>query len=164
MRYRHGSNNLSNIIGVFGSVLQQLVGLLIIFLGARLVIAGEISIGALVAANILASHALAPMRQVVSAWSQLQEVRAAFGRLNEIMETQPEEEPGEFASLPSVKGDIGFEDVNFSYDRDVSPTLKGINFGISQGETVCIMGPTGSGKSTLASYCRVSTSLILGAS
>ena len=79
------ANNLTQMVSVFGTVLQQLVSLLIIFMGAKLVIAGDISIGALIAANLLASRALAPMRQVVSAWSQLQEVRAAFRRLDDIM-------------------------------------------------------------------------------
>ena len=72
------AGHLGGMIASSGQVLQQGVALLIVYVGARAIIAGELSIGALIAATILAARALAPMRQVVGAWQQLHTVRAAF--------------------------------------------------------------------------------------
>ncbi len=143
------ANNLANVISVVGNVLQQMVGLAIIVFGARLVIAGELSVGALIAANLLGSRAIAPMRQVVSAWNQLQEVRAAFRRLDEIMEQPIESEPGDRLPAPTLGGEIAFEHVRFSYGPEHAPALDDLDLVIERGEVVCIMGPSGSGKSTL---------------
>ena len=144
------SNNLANMISTFGTALQQFVGLLIVFVGALNVIDGQMSIGALIAANILASRALAPMRQVVTAWSQLIEVRAAFSRLNEIMEEPTEASPGERMPSAAIQGEITLENVAFSYDTDMAPVLHKIDLTIEAGSIMSIIGPSGSGKSTLA--------------
>ena len=143
------ANNLANVISVVGSVLQQMAGLAIIVFGARLVIAGELSVGALIAANLLGSRAIAPMRQVVSAWNQLQEVRAAFRRLDDIMDEPVEAEPGDRLPALAFAGEIAFENVRFGYGPDLAPAVDGLDLVIERGEVVCIMGPSGSGKSTL---------------
>src|SRR5919106_3229911 len=72
------AGHLGGLVSSSGQVLQQGVALLIVYVGARAIIAGELSIGALIAATILAARTLAPMRQVIGAWQQLQTVRAAF--------------------------------------------------------------------------------------
>jgi HlyB family type I secretion system ABC transporter len=143
------ANNLANIISSVGSVLQQMAGLAIIVFGAHLVIAGELSIGALIAANLLGSRAIAPMRQVVSAWDQLQEVRAAFRRLGEIMDEPIETEPGDRLPALAFGGEISFEHVKFSYGPEHGAAVEDLDLTIGRGEVICIMGPSGSGKSTL---------------
>ena len=89
------AGHLGGVIASSGQVLQQGVALLIVYVGARAIIAGELSIGALIAATILAARTLAPMRQVVGAWQQLQTVRAAFARLDELLN-----EPAESLASP----------------------------------------------------------------
>ncbi len=144
------ANNLSNIIGTLSGVLQVLVTLLIIYVGAVSIVDNTMSIGALIAANILAGRALAPMRQVVAALHSLQSVQQAFKRLDEIMEVPTEVAPGELAPLPAIKGEIGFEHVFFRFDEDLPPALKDIDFRIEPGTVVGIIGPSGSGKTTIS--------------
>jgi type I secretion system LssB family ATPase len=144
------SNNLSNLISTFGTALQQFVGLVIIFVGALNVIDGQMSIGALIAANILATRALAPMRQVVTAWSQLHEVRSAFSRLGEIMDEPTEAQPGSLLPAAAIEGEITLENVSFSYDPEHPPALRKVNLTVQAGSIISIIGPSGSGKSTLA--------------
>jgi len=144
------ANNLANIIGTLSGVLQVLVTLLIIYVGAVSIVDNTMSIGALIAANILAGRALAPMRQVVAALHSLQAVQQAFKRLDEIMEVPTEVAPGELAPMPAIKGEIGFEHVFFRFDEDLPPALKDIDFRIEPGTVVGIIGPSGSGKTTIS--------------
>lgn len=144
------SNNLANIVSTLGAGLQQIAGLVIIVAGALSVIAGDMSVGALIAANILATRALAPMRQVVSAWSQLQEVHAAFGRLDEIMDEPTENRPGELMPAATLVGRITLDKVTFSYDEGAPPAVRDVSLTIEPHTIVSIIGPSGSGKSTLA--------------
>ena len=83
-------SNLGGLIASSGQALQHVVALVIVYVGARAIVAGDMSIGALIAATILAARALAPMRQVVGAWQQLQTVRTAFARLDELMDEPSE--------------------------------------------------------------------------
>jgi HlyB family type I secretion system ABC transporter len=144
------ANNLSNIIGTLSGMLQVLVTLLIVYVGAAAIVDHTLSIGALVAANILAGRALAPMRQVVGALHSLQSVQLAFKRLDEIMLVPTETAPGELAPLPPLKGEIGFERVYFRFDDDSPPILHNVDLHIDAGSVIGIIGPSGSGKTTLS--------------
>jgi len=143
------ASHLGGLIASSGQILQQLVALLLVYVGARAIIAGDMSIGALIAATILAARTLQPMRQVLGAWQQLQAVRIAFARLDELMQR-----PTELMDLPMpalhVQGRIRFENVTYRYAADTRPALDSINLDIAPGQIVGIIGPPGSGKSTLA--------------
>ncbi len=143
------ASHLDGLINNSGQVLQHLVALLIVYFGARAIIAGDMSIGALVAATILAARTLAPMRQVVTGWQQLQSIRGAFDRLDQLMR-----QPTELMDLPmlavKVQGRIRFEDVVYRYAPGTGPVLNKIDIDIGPGEIIGVVGPSGSGKSTLA--------------
>ena len=136
------AGHLGGMIASSGQVLQQGVALLIVYVGARAIIAGELSIGALIAATILAARALAPMRQVVGAWQQLHTVRAAFARLDELLN-----EPTERAAAPGpalqVRGHLLFEGVVYRYSEDAEPALEGIDLEIAPGQVLGVAGPAG---------------------
>jgi ABC-type bacteriocin/lantibiotic exporter with double-glycine peptidase domain len=112
------------------------------------------SIGALIAATILAARALAPMRQVIGAWQQLQTVRDAFTRLDQLM-NEPIE--AQRASMPAqhLSGRIRFEDVSYRYADEEPLALQGLDIDIVPGQVLGIIGPPGGGKSTF-------TKLLLG--
>jgi HlyB family type I secretion system ABC transporter len=141
------AGHLGGMIASSGQVLQQGVALLIVYIGARAIIAGDLSIGALIASTILAARTLAPMRQVVGAWQQLQTVRAAFARLDELLC-----EPAEGLAAPGtalrISGRITFEGVVYRYGEGAMPALDGIDLDIVPGQVLGIAGPPGSGKST----------------
>ena len=141
-------SNLGGVIGSSGQALQHLVALVIVYVGARAIIAGEMSIGALIAATILAARALAPIRQVVGAWQQLQTVRSAFARLDELM-NEPSElaAPGPALALqrphPLRAGRLPLR-------RRCALALDGVDLEIVPGQMLGVVGPPGSGKSTFA--------------
>lgn len=141
------AGHLGGVIASSGQVLQQGVALLIVYVGARAIIAGDLSIGALIAATILTARTLAPMRQVVGAWQQLQTVRAAFARLDELM-AEPTESLTTPAPALQIAGRITFEDVVYRYHDDAMPALDGISLDIVPGQLLGVAGPPGSGKST----------------
>ena len=144
------TSNVANVLSVVGGLLQAIVYVAVIYVGAQLIVGGSLNVGALVAASILSSRALGPIRQVVAAWQQLQEVRAAFRRLDEIMDEPSEDRPGELAPIPPLKGDIGFEDVTFRFGADGPPVLRDVDLAIESGTMLGVIGPPGSGKTTLA--------------
>jgi HlyB family type I secretion system ABC transporter len=148
------ASHLNGMIASSGQVLQHLVALVIVYVGAHAIIAGDMSIGALIAATILAARALAPMRQVVGAWQQLQTVRDAFTRLDQLM-NEPIE--AQRASMPAhnLSGRIRFENVSYRYADEEPLALQGFDIEVVPGQVLGIIGPPGGGKSTF-------TKLLLG--
>ncbi|MEQ9256667.1 MAG: peptidase domain-containing ABC transporter, partial [Alphaproteobacteria bacterium] len=141
------TSSVANTVATLSAVLQQLTNLLIIVVGVRLIDAGALSIGALIAANILVARTIQPIRQVVSAFSQLQEVRAAFGRLEEIMQGAEEQES--MTPMPPIEGRVALDNVTFRYGEHRAPALDKVSLSIPAGTVIGIAGPPGSGKSTL---------------
>ena len=142
-------SNLGGVIASSGQALQHLVALVIVYVGARAIIAGDMSIGALIAATILAARALAPIRQVVGAWQQLQTVRTAFARLDELM-NQPSEQAAAPGPALALRGHVRFEQVSYRYGDDAPLALDRVDLEIVPGQVLGVVGPPGSGKSTFA--------------
>lgn len=116
--------------------------------GALLVIDGKVSMGTMIASNVLISRALAPIEQIVSTWRILSTVRAAFERLEVLLETYPERDPALQRVAP--KGGMTLRDVIATAKGREAPILKAISLQIPQGSVTAVLGPSGSGKSTLA--------------
>ena len=142
------------VLSTWGSHLIQLVSKLttvaILFFGARAVIAGELSVGALVAFNMLAGRVAQPILRLSQLWQDFQQVRISVDRLGDILNApaEPEHNPNR-ASLPPIKGRVEFDKVRFRYRPDAPEALRGVNLDVAPGEMIGIVGPSGSGKSTL---------------
>jgi ATP-binding cassette subfamily B protein len=135
-----------------GQVVNALGTIAVLFVGARFVLDGTLTIGGLVAFTVLVNGALAPVGKLVGAWGVLQETLNAVERLNDVYEHAPEspEEPGDdLIVLPALSGHIRFDDVTFRYDRDGQNALQNVDLEILSGQRVAFVGRSGSGKSTL---------------
>lgn len=138
----------------WGSHLIQTVSKLttvaILYFGAKAVIAGELSVGALVAFNMLSGRVAAPILRLSQLWQDFQQVRISVDRLGDVLNApaEPEHNPNR-ASLPPIKGAIQFDKVRFRYRADAPEALRGVSLDIAAGEMLGIVGPSGSGKSTL---------------
>ncbi|MDL4861933.1 type I secretion system permease/ATPase [Halomonas elongata] len=129
-------------------VLRLLAQSLILGLGALLVLEGDLTPGMMIAASILMGRALAPIDQVIGAWKQFVGARGAYGRLQTLLRSVPQEE--ERMSLPAPKGEVSFEQVVAVPPGGKIATLRGLDFRVAKGQHVGVIGPSGSGKSTLA--------------
>jgi ATP-binding cassette, subfamily B, bacterial HlyB/CyaB len=133
------------------NLLNKSVGALTLFLGAGLVIANRMTVGELVAFNMLASQVSGPVLRLVQVWQDFHQVRLSVERLGDILNT-PVEAHGTSAqaSQPRLDGAIEFERVTFRYGVNAQPVLRDVSLKIPAGQVVGIVGPSGSGKSTIA--------------
>lgn len=147
LRSRKRSNSLSTTTAFFA----QLGSVAIVVLGVYLIKTGELSMGGLIAINMLSSRSIAPMSQVVSLLSNFEQMKAGLQSLNELMKKEVERpEDKQFIRRPDFKGEIEFKDVSFCYPDEQKEALSKVSFHIKPGERVGIIGQVGSGKSTLS--------------
>lgn len=129
--------------------LEKMMTLGIISLGALDVFSGEMTIGALVAFNMLAGRVSGPLVQMVTMVHEYQEVVLAVKMLGEVMNQKPERDGNREGLRPDFAGNIDFEDVSFRYGPDGAPALDDVSFSITAGSIFGIVGRSGSGKTTL---------------
>jgi ATP-binding cassette subfamily C protein LapB len=147
LRSRKRSTTLSTIT----AFLSQFGSVAIVVLGVYLIRAGELSMGGLIAINMLSSRSIAPMSQVVSLLSNFEQMKAGLESLNELMKLEVERpEQKQFIRRPAFKGEIEFKGVSFCYPDEQKTALSNVSFHLKPGEKVGIIGQVGSGKSTVS--------------
>jgi ATP-binding cassette, subfamily B, bacterial HlyB/CyaB len=140
-------NTASNLV----QLVNKLVTAGILYFGAKLVISGELTVGELVAFNILAGRVSAPVLRIAQIWQDFHQARLSVARLGDILNApaEPTLNPTR-AALPAIRGEIAFEHVSFRYRVDGPEVLHDVTFKIAAGQMIGMVGPSGSGKSTLA--------------
>lgn len=142
--------NFSNNIQSFSTFMQKALILVIPWLGADLVISGGLTVGALVAFNMLASRVSGPLVQLVTLISDAQEIRLSIEMLGNIMNARPERLASARGLMPKIRGNISLQNVSFRYPGSNTDALVGANLTMGVGASLGIVGKSGSGKSTLA--------------
>ncbi|WP_051650077.1 type I secretion system permease/ATPase [Selenomonas sp. AB3002] len=142
--------NVANVAGSIGMFLQLAFNLAILWIGAYIVMEGKLTVGELIAFNMLAGQVIAPVLRLVNMWQNFQTIRVSMTRLADIMDekSEPAFDPNR-TTLPSVRGDIIFDKVNFRYKADGKNVISDLSVRIQAGAKVGIVGRSGSGKSTL---------------
>ena len=144
------ASTTSNISSNIGDFLTNFSTLIILWFGAKLVIDHQLTIGQLIAFQMLSGRVTSPLLRLVQLWQNLQQVLLSVDRIGDILNAAPETEAGTGLVLPPLKGEVNFEQVFFRYNANTEPVLKGISFNIEPGQFVGIVGRSGSGKSTLS--------------
>ena len=144
------ANMLGNIGGQVVQLINKLTTALTLYLGAKLVITGDLTVGQLVAFNMLAGRVSMPVLRLSQLWQDFQQTRISVQRLGDILNAprEPDFNPNR-TNLPQVKGRVTFESVTFRYRADGPEVLRRLSLDVPPGQVLGVVGPSGSGKSTL---------------
>ncbi|XVV10624.1 ABC transporter ATP-binding protein [Actinoplanes sp. CA-131856] len=149
--YRDANDWTGRINAIYGpgtSVIGLIAMAVMLLLGGRMVLRGELTVGELTAFVLYINSFFQPVQQLVQLYTQYQQGKAAIGKIRGLLSSEPSVVPGT-QTLPPVEGEIVFDGVTFGYLPD-RPVLEGVDLRIAPGETIACVGPTGAGKSTLA--------------
>ncbi len=144
------AQNLNNVASQVAQLINKIVTVLILWVGATLVMKNELSIGQLIAFNMIAGRVSGPILKLVQLWQDFQQAGISIARLGDILNTptEPGHNPNR-TTLPRIQGRVTFEHVSFRYQPDQPRILEQIHLDVQPGEVIGIVGRSGSGKSTL---------------
>ncbi len=141
---------LGNVASQAIQLISKLATAAILVFGAKAVIDNALTVGELVAFNMLAQRVSQPVLRLAQVWQDFHQARLSIQRLGDILNTPPEAGGASRTALRAIQGAVRFEHVRFRHRLDGPVVLEDICMDVRPGEVVGIVGPSGSGKSTLA--------------
>jgi len=137
--------------GTVGGFLSQLTGLLTLWVGAYLVIKGDLTIGQLIAFRIISGYVVGPLLNLATSWQTFQGVALSIERLSDVVDAKAEgsELEADLLPLPPVAGEVTFQGVDFRFNESAPLVVKNVSFQVEAGAFIGIVGRSGSGKSTI---------------
>ena len=151
--FRNVAKTITSVSGItaFGTIVIGAIGLVMIVVGGRAILAGEMTVGDFITYILFTGLMAAPVMQIAAIGTQVSEAFAGLDRIHELMEMPTEDaEDTTRAPLGVLNGEVAFEDVSFEYNEGVL-VLKDVSFRAPAGTTTALVGSSGSGKSTLIS-------------
>ena len=151
-RYVHSSfklSNMSNIAGAVSGTFQRMMTITVLYLGVKLVINNQLTIGQLIAFQMFAGQFTGPFLRLVNLWNEFQQALLSVDRIGDILNNPIEIRSGRDITLPKLAGAVRFENVSFRYTPDSPNALQQVSFATRPGMSVGIVGRSGSGKSTI---------------
>ena len=142
---------LGSMAGAAAQTIQKVFDIVILYLGAKLVIAGEMTVGQMVAFRMLSGRVSQPVMRLVQMWQDFQQTSMSIRRLGDIFNAKPEPNIGGGRTrLPELSGEIVFDRVGFRYRPDAPEVIKNMSFRIPADRVIGVVGRSGSGKSTIS--------------
>jgi len=151
--FRNVARSMTGVAAItaFSTVIIGIIGVILILVGGRSILNGQMTPGDLVTYIFFTMMVAAPLVEIASISTQITEAFAGLDRIREIKRTATEDEDeADRERCPDLAGEIAFDDVSFEYNEDV-PVLKHVSFKAPAGSTTALVGSSGSGKSTLIS-------------
>ena len=142
------TNNISMVASGGVTLVSKLVTAAIMWIGATLVVNGKLTVGQLIAFNMLSGQISTPILRLAQLWNDFQQIGISMGRLGDILNARTEV-AGQKTRIPRIAGAIEFDQVSFRYRPDTPDVIRSINIAFQPGEVIGIVGRSGSGKSTL---------------
>ena len=140
----------STLAGSFSNFFNKLSGLLVLWVGADLVLKGDLSLGQLIAFRIIASYVTSPILRLTQIWQNFQETALSLERLADIVDTPQEaERDRQNIPMPLIRGAVKFENISFRFKAHGPLQLYNVNVEFAAGTFVAIVGQSGAGKSTM---------------
>ncbi len=139
----------TSVMSLSSSMLMGIIGAIVMFMGTRQILAGKLTLGGFFTYTMFLGYLAAPLFQVVGIGTQITEAIAGLERTREVLSETPEnEDPERTVALPSIEGDVAFDDVTFAYEAKKT-VLHNISFRARPGTVTALVGSSGSGKSTI---------------
>ncbi|WP_419897174.1 peptidase domain-containing ABC transporter [Roseomonas sp. USHLN139] len=149
MRQHAGVGQVAATGNVLTTGLEKLMQISVLGVGALLVFQGELSIGALVAFNMLSGRVTGPLVQIVALINEYQEAALSVEMLGTVMNTAPERQGQDRRARPEITGALQFQGVGFRYPGAATPALNNVSFSVQPGQVIGLVGRSGSGKTTV---------------
>ena len=136
--------------GSIGGFFNEVGGLAVLWVGAYLVLEGQLTIGQLIAFRIISGNVVGPIIRLAGTWQTIQSLQISIERLADVVDAQTEQpEDIQPIALPPINGKVEVENVSFRFNPHAAPVVKSVSFSIDPGKFIGIVGQSGSGKSTI---------------